>query len=153
MTPTLTEWDNTTGSPAGFHSTFMDSSPVLRQDQLFVTGPPPGLVSRAEPTGAAELLSALQPGDQLLYGGSIHPHLRTVRAFPVRFERRDGGFSAVVPELEEFGVGDTRSDALDDLRHGLAELYFSLARDEERLSDTLRQVWSALKTYVIRTRT
>ncbi len=99
---------------------------------------------------AAGTLEAVS--DELLFAGSIHPQLRTVLPFRVRFERQEHGYTALVHELDEYGVGDTRSDALEDLRSTLQELYLSLERDEARLSDHLRTVWSELKQHVIRTR-
>ena len=88
--------------------------------------------------------------DDLLYGGSVHPELRTVRPFAIHFERTETGYAAVALDLDEFGVGETRSEALEDLRHTLRELYLSLERDENRLSEDLRSVWGNLKTHLVR---
>jgi hypothetical protein len=90
--------------------------------------------------------------DELLYAGAIHPELRIVVAFEVRFERVEGGHAAVVHELEEFGLGETRSDALEDLRKTLRELYLSLEQDESRLSGDLLSIWARLKSHVARIR-
>jgi len=90
--------------------------------------------------------------DELLFAGAIHPELRIVAAFDVRFERVEGGYAAVVSELDEFGLGDTRSDALEDLRETLRELYLSLERDEPRLSGDLLSVWARLRSHVTRIR-
>ena len=75
--------------------------------------------------------------DELLYAGAIHP---------------EGGHAAVVHELEEFGLGETRSDALEDLRKTLRELYLSLEQDESRLSGDLLSIWARLKSHVARIR-
>jgi hypothetical protein len=90
--------------------------------------------------------------DELLYAGSIHPDLRIISAFEVRFERVEGGHAAVVHELEEFGVGETRSDALEDLRKTLRELYLSLEQGESRLSGDLLSIWARLRSHVARIR-
>jgi hypothetical protein len=88
--------------------------------------------------------------EELLYAGAIHPELRTVLPFHVRFERTESGYAAVVHDLDEYGLGNTRSEALEDLRKTLQELYLSLERDESRLSEDLLSVWARLKNYVTR---
>ena len=88
--------------------------------------------------------------DELLYAGSIHPELRTVKAFEVRFERAENGYAAVVHEIDEYGLGETRSEALEDLRKTLQELYISLERDEPKLSEDLLSVWTRLKQHIKR---
>jgi hypothetical protein len=90
--------------------------------------------------------------DELLYAGSIHPDLRIIVAFEVHFERVECGHAAVVHELEEFGIGETRSDALEDLRKTLRELYLSLEQDQSRLSGDLLSTWARLKSHVARIR-
>jgi len=90
--------------------------------------------------------------DQLLYAGAIHPELRTVAPFEVRFEPTGGGYAAVAHDLEEYGLGDTRSDALEDLRKTLQELYLALERDEARLAADLLSVWTRLKSHISRVR-
>ncbi len=88
--------------------------------------------------------------DELLYAGSIHPELRTVEPFEVRFERVENGYAAVIRQIDEYGLGETRSEALEDLRKTLQELYISLERDESKLSGDLLSVWTQLKQHVRR---
>ena len=87
--------------------------------------------------------------DELLYAESVHPQLRTAKPFGVRFERTEAGYAAVVSELDEYGVGATRSEALEDLRHTLRELYLSLEQNEKRLSTELQSVWTELRTHLV----
>ncbi len=68
----------------------------------------------------------------------------------MRFERAENGYAAVVQELEEYGLGDTRSEALEDLRKTLQELYLTLEHDAARLSADLLSVWTRLKNHVTR---
>ena len=89
--------------------------------------------------------------DDLLYGGAVHPELRPVHPFAVHFERAENGYAAVVADLDEYGLGATRSEALEDLRHTMRELYLSLERDEQRLSADLQSTWAKLKTHLVRT--
>ena len=73
----------------------------------------------------------MQPSERLvaavlLYGATLHPSLRTLRPFHVSFEKSETGVAAFVQDFNEYGFGNTRSEALEDLRHTLAELYFTL---------------------------
>jgi hypothetical protein len=86
----------------------------------------------------------------LLYDEPIHPALRTTAPFEVRFERTGDGYAAVVQDLDEYGLGDTQAKALIDLGNTLQELYFSLERDEARLSSDLLSLWTRLKSHVQR---
>jgi hypothetical protein len=88
--------------------------------------------------------------EELLYAAAIHPELRTTLPFYVQFERTESGYAAVVHELDEYGLGCTRSEALEDLRKTLQELYLSLEHDESRLSEDLLSVWARLKNHVTR---
>lgn len=74
--------------------------------------------------------------------------MRTVIPFEVRFERTESAYAAVVEELDEYGIGTTRAEALEDLGKTLQELY--LERDEARLSSDLLSVWTGLKHHVAR---
>lgn len=76
--------------------------------------------------------------------------MRTVIPFEVSFERTESAYAAVVEELDEYGIGTTRAEALEDLGKTLQELYFSLERDEARLSSDLLSVWTGLKHHVAR---
>ena len=87
--------------------------------------------------------------DHISYAARVHPGLRTKKPFAVEFTRVDDGFTACVPELEEYGLGASRSEALDDLGRTLAELYFSLEQDVPRLSDDLRSVWENLQAHLV----
>lgn len=108
-------------------------------------------------SGAEVLQSTQEPmavlttvPDELRYAGSIHPELRTVEPFEVRFERAENGYAAVIQEIDEYGLGETRSEALEDLRKTLQELYISLECDESKLSGDLLSVWTRLKQHVKR---
>jgi hypothetical protein len=103
-----------------------------------------------QPTGA--LATLMTVADEILYAGTVHPELRVALPFEVRFERGGCGYAAVVDDIGEYGVGETRSDALEDLRRTLQELYLSLEQDEGRLSSDLRHVWERLRAHLVRIR-
>jgi hypothetical protein len=106
--------------------------------------PPPEIVSTVVVVQGRLEMSP----DIISYAAKVHPSLRTKKAFTVQFSRNDEGFSAYVAELEEYGLGVTRSEALDDLNHTLAELYFSLGNDAHRLSADLQTVWGKLQSHL-----
>ena len=88
--------------------------------------------------------------DHVSYAAKVHPELRTIKPFLVQFSRTtEDRFIASVDDIEEYGVGGTRSEALDDLGHTLAELYFSLERDAARLSGDLQAVFRTLQTHLL----
>ena len=51
-------------------------------------------------------------------------------------------------ELNEFGFGDTPSEALRDLQDAISELYHSLEAEQERLGSDLLSVWEILNRKV-----
>ena len=55
-----------------------------------------------------------------------------------------GQFVLEAPEINEFGCGDTPPEALSDLRAAIAELYFTLDADKERLGSDLQAVHATL---------
>ena len=57
----------------------------------------------------------------------------------------EGGEHVVeATELNEFGFGETLSEALADLQAAVAELYFTLEEDQDRLGPDLSSVWDVL---------
>jgi len=86
--------------------------------------------------------------DRVSYAAKLHPRLRTVKPFLVQFSRTEDRFIASVSDIEEYGVGGTRSEALDDLGRTVAELYFSLERDAARLSEDLQSIFEKLQMHV-----
>lgn len=82
--------------------------------------------------------------------GSIpSARVRVLQPISVELSRADGLVVAAAPELEEFGQGDTSSDALNDLGLSLAELFLSLHQEESRLGPDLAQLLATLRTYLV----
>ncbi len=108
------------------------------------------LLTEASEETNESFLRLNQPQAELLYGASLHPLLHTLKPFLVTFERLDSGTAAYIQDLEEYGFGENRSEALDDLRRTLAELYFSLEHEQNRLSGYLSSVWQVLQCHVAR---
>ena len=70
--------------------------------------------------------------------------LSVVEPLAVRSTTEAGQVVLEVPEINEFGYGDTYSAALADLQAAIAELYFTLDADKERLGADLQAVYATL---------
>ena len=70
--------------------------------------------------------------------------LHVVEPIAVRSTTEAGQVVLEAPEVNEFGYGDTHSEALADLQAAIAELYFTLDADKERLGTDLLAVYATL---------
>jgi len=86
--------------------------------------------------------------DEVLFGAMPDPRLRFKRPLRVQIERTDHGATAQAEDIGEFGYGAGSGDALYDLGKTIAELYFSLNADKERLSPDLEWLRSRLDEYI-----
>jgi len=92
----------------------------------------------------------MRPKDELLFAPAIDARLKVHTPFRVRIVSSGEGVSAHAPEIEEFGHGPNRGEALDDLGKTIAELYFSLASERERLAPDLAGVLKSLEEHITR---
>lgn len=95
---------------------------------------------------------ASEPGalpDRLWFGGPVHPGLRLRRPVPLDVRREEGTVIVSSDDLEEFGSGQTLGEAVIDFSKGLAELYFSLEREHDRLGSDLSRLCTTLHEYVV----
>lgn len=74
--------------------------------------------------------------------------LRIREALKVTLTREDDQIVAEAEELNEFGYGDNPTDAITDLQRTIAELYFTLGEEKERLGKGLRAVWAMLQAKI-----
>jgi hypothetical protein len=135
---------------------------------------PPGINSIVEPskeesTVARVLPSQLQPGqnslvfpfalveptihrsavpDKVLFGALRSPSLQLRQAIPLRIERGETGINVVWEGEEEFGSGDTFSEAIDDFSHTITELYLGLSDASNSYSGHLLSVRERLSHYI-----
>ena len=70
----------------------------------------------------------------------------------VRFRVEDGSVGTQAEEIDELGFGPNHTEALTDLQHTLAELYFALEEEQRRLGPDLERVWKILQKKVERCR-
>ena len=76
--------------------------------------------------------------------------LRVTEPFSVERLEEDGQCVLEATEINEFGFGENLSKAIADLQAAIAELYFSLEEERERLGADLENVWSILSQKVHR---
>jgi len=77
-----------------------------------------------------------------------HPRLRLKEPLAVLLERDDGQVIAQSYDLDLFGYGDTESEALEDLRQTVADLYYELKESAGKLGPLPEKVWDYLKGIV-----
>mgnify|MGYP001590185247 CR=1 FL=1 len=91
----------------------------------------------------------VQQSDMLL-GSLCDRRLRVYSPIRVGVYAENGTFILAALGLDEFGFGENRSDALTDLQHTIAELYFVLEAKQDRLGQDLCNIWQKLKQMVRR---
>jgi hypothetical protein len=84
----------------------------------------------------------------VLFAGFVHPSLRIEKPFSVLIHNQTSHFTAEVSSIEEFGVGSSVGEALEDLGKTLGELYFSLGAERLRLSPDLQNVLAILQDHL-----
>ncbi|MCK4316018.1 MAG: hypothetical protein KAX24_09625 [Anaerolineae bacterium] len=78
-----------------------------------------------------------------------HPYLRLVEPLSASLEYDGEQVIAYAPDLDLFGYGDTESEALDDLRRTVTDLYYTLQGERESLGPMPAQVWDYLAHIII----
>ena len=74
--------------------------------------------------------------------------LRVKEPIAVSVFEEGGQIVAAAEGLDEFGFGDNLPAAIADLQHSLADLYRTLAAEQDRLGKGLRRVWAVLQVKV-----
>lgn len=74
--------------------------------------------------------------------------LKLLAPISVSIARADDGISAYSQELNEYGFGDDFQEAVADLQRAIAELYFSLKEERDKLGADLRRTWEKLNPLV-----
>lgn len=88
--------------------------------------------------------------DNLRLGTLFDTRFRVQRPIPVTLDRSGEGVSALWIEIDEFGHGESASEATVELARGLVELYYTL--EGEHLGQDLERVWTVLRQYIERVR-
>ena len=82
---------------------------------------------------------------EILIGSLRDGNLRVVAPLRVKVSREDTSFVLEAVDLNEFGFGDNLSEAIADLQSAIAELYYSLKAEPQRLGPDLQKVWQELR--------
>jgi len=79
-----------------------------------------------------------------------HPQLRL--SSPIAVSLEDDGVQVIAAayDLDVFGYGETEWEALDDLRHTITDLYFTLKDDARALGPMPRRVWEYLSDILLK---
>ena len=94
----------------------------------------PATELRVEPAPTRILLGTLGDG-----------RLRVRSPFLVTLTQENQDYIAEVEDLSEFGFGKNPTEAIADVRRAIAELYFTLEQEQERLGPDLVTVWDTLR--------
>ncbi len=86
--------------------------------------------------------------EDILFGAVLDRRLRVKKPIPVTISKDESGVVVSSSELEDFGCGANISEALDDFAKTLAELYFSLKENADRLGDDLKQQFTRLRDFI-----
>ena len=82
---------------------------------------------------------------EALLGSVCDGRLRVQLPIRVKFTQEGQNIIAKAVEFNEFGFGENPSEALVDLQHAIAELYFTLDKEHNRLGRDLQRVWAKLQ--------
>ncbi len=83
--------------------------------------------------------------ETMLLGALRDPRLRLIKPLTITFERENDDIVACCEELEEFGFGKHLTEAIEDLQAAIAELYFTLKQENNRLGSNLKRIWGSLR--------
>lgn len=82
-------------------------------------------------------------------GSLLDDRLRVTRPLAIGFEQEGDYWIAACEEFEEFGYGGDPFSALDDLRQTLAELYWTLKSDHDRLAPGMAALWERIRHVIV----
>jgi hypothetical protein len=82
--------------------------------------------------------------DTLLLGNLFDLRLRLSNPLEVELEQEGEFYIAKCEYLQEFGYSTEAFGAVEDLKHALAELYWSLKGNQDRLGTDLADTWQKM---------
>ena len=102
-----------------------------------------GLLPFVLPTMPTKIIGPALP-ETILLGALRDPRLRLIAPLIITFECENDDIVAYCEELEEFGFGTHLTEAIEDLQVTIAELYFTLKEENDRLGSNLIRIWDSL---------
>jgi hypothetical protein len=88
--------------------------------------------------------------NEILLGTLRDSRLKIVIPIKVDFLNEKDKIIAEAEEINEFGFGDNRSEALVDLQRAIRELYFTLEKEHRKLGTDLQHVWEVLQKKILK---
>lgn len=88
--------------------------------------------------------------DEILLGFLRDGRLRVIAPLNVKLTYEGKHTISEAIELDEFGFGNNVSEAISDLQHAIAELYFTLDKEQNRLGADLQKIWNVLQKKIIK---
>lgn len=85
---------------------------------------------------------------RILLGVLADGRLRVLTPFEVQFTVEGSHHIAEAISINEFGFGESRAEAVLDLRRAITALYFALKANQSRLGPDLREAWAKLREAV-----
>lgn len=82
---------------------------------------------------------------ELLLGTLSDGRFYVTSPIRVRFVTEDNHIIAEAEEFNEYGFGNTKSEAIRDLQKTIVELYLTLYEEQNRLGQDLLDIYSALQ--------
>jgi hypothetical protein len=145
-------------SASGRSDLFQDSPPASAKNPQQLSGQASVLPRQKRgqgypvPNVRVEILPPAYAPDprpsKILFGGLQDPGLQLQRAIPLEVCVDESSVVVRWVEIEEFGTGETLSDALDDFAHTVRELYHHLHADHVKPGTDLLRVMKVLGEYV-----
>ena len=87
---------------------------------------------------------------KILLGALLDGRLGVHSPITVKFTSEEPNIIAEAVDFNEFGFGQNHSEALADLQHAIAELYFTLEESNDQLGADLQAVWENLQQKIDR---
>jgi hypothetical protein len=109
-----------------------------------------GVITRVEPFEPQLIVTELHATNTLLVGQLLSPDLRVSIPFLVTFKDDEGSVVAEAPAFNEFGFGEDRREALNDLQRAIQELHAELEERQPRLGADLLATWDSLRKHLRR---
>ena len=106
------------------------------------------MTQQNQPGSAATLAAELPATVRLESLGD--ERLRVKEGIEVAVFETEGFIVAEVAELYECGDGANQAEAIADLQYAIADLYFTLEKEQHRLSKGMQPVWQILQSKVER---
>jgi hypothetical protein len=87
---------------------------------------------------------------KMLLGSLRDGRLRVVSPLHVKLTYEGKHTIAEAVDINEFGFGENVSEAIVDLQRTIAELFFTLEKEQDRLGTDLQRIWSILQEKILK---